>query len=546
MKIQVKRVWKAFRDARFTEDDEIVTHVADILARHFGKFNSRIQLALSRETPGHIEQLIRNLTGNNNLKASKLLDSIVEARLSSKGETSQFASSKALRDILYLLLDLQPVHNLLDPACGTGWLLATRGPASGETVGFEISPLWAYIADLNCALRGLSASIYLDDVLKVQGIGANYDRVICNPPFGKEAPPKGWQWAFGGEKIHREAPFLELMIRSLRADGAGRAVTLVSDGLLSDTDNGSIAFRRHLTRTGYIRACISLPANILGGNSSVQCSAIVMGVDDEQHTWLIDASQATPAGLKKFLATMERSLRAGPYVTNGERITRIFSAREGQDLIFEETPPSGDTQFVLFPRGRQRNFRVISSEFDERRASLLLNIREYCEQGAVRIYADAQIIALAFDTNELASNKCALVLRDILDFGEGRLIVPRSPRALIEALLAEQSKFQQELANLARTLEHHPERSMSLQALPDLEPGKGLSDAQAKVWHQIETRMIDDGRPIEFEATEVQKLCPTLHRRHIQHALDMFEIMGLLVRVANKYRVTATSDIRGA
>lgn len=545
MKIQAKRIWKAFRDAGFTEDDEIVTHVATVLARHFGQFHTSIHLPLSRKTPSHIEHLIRSAFGGDNRKASQLLDSIVEARLSSKGETSQFASSKALRDILHLLLDVRPAHDLLDPACGTGWLLATRGPASGETVGFEISPLWAFIAELSCALRGLTASIHLDDVLKALTIGHNYDRIICNPPFGKEAPPKGWKWAFGGEKIHREAPFLECMTRALRTDEPGRAVTLVSDGLLLDTDNGSIAFRSHLTRSGYIRACISLPANILGGNSSVQCSVVVMGAGREQRTWLIDASQATPAGLKKFLATMEENLETKEYIPDDERITRIFSQREQQELVFEITHPPGNTQFMIFPRGRRRIFRAVSP-LDEQDNPPLLNAREYCERGAVTMYADAQIIALAFDPNELASGKCPLVLRDILEPGEGPSTAPQDPRALIKALLAEQSKFQKELASLARTLEHRPERSMNLQALPERKPGKGLSDVQSKVWQTIETKMIDNGRPIEFEAAELQKLCRNLHRRHIQHALDMFEIMGLLVHVANKYRVTATSDVRGA
>lgn len=540
MKTKAQRIWQAFRDAEFTEDDEIVEHAALALCKIYSPVQIDLPI-LRRETPKDIIRLLRGAVGRDPTKAGQLLENIVEARLASKGESGQFASSKSVRDILYALLDIEPHHDLLDPACGTGRLLATRGRASGQTVGYETSPRWAFIATALCALNGVSAHIHVGDVF--ESPADKYDRIICNPPFGTEAAPKEWRWAFGGEKIRREAPFLDYMLRALRTDEPARAAALVSDGLLSGTDNGSLAFRRELTGSGHVRACVSLPPAVLGGSSSVECSAILMTAASGPYTWLVDASQATAAAIAKFLATMEDHLRWS-YDAGEGRLTRIFG-RQQQDLVVETTFPSGETGFTIFPRTRRGTFRNAPT-FEERAHPLLLHIGDYCERGAVAMYAENRILALAFVPEELASNKCQLSLRGILQSTEKPLAAPRDPVALINALMTEQRNLLKELTGLAQMLENRPERSMYLEALPDRALGNGMSKPQLQVWQQIESHMVESGRPLEFNVIELQRFLPHLHSRQIGHALEVFETMGLLVRVADKYRVAATSDLWSA
>lgn len=144
------------------------------------------------------------------------------------------------------LADLKPGQTVLDPMCGAGTLLAEtllyakshRGvggePWTLEVLGGDIDPQYARAAVANLS-RFSEVKPRKWDARKLPLADASTDRILCNPPFGKQiANPVDIV------PLYREA--LREMDRVLRP--GGRAVIIVSDTAALDQAARAVEWQR--------------------------------------------------------------------------------------------------------------------------------------------------------------------------------------------------------------------------------------------------------------------------------------------------------------
>lgn len=203
-----------------------------------------------------------------------------------RGEKGQFFTPDPVKRLMIQILDPQRGERILDPACGSGGLLALainhlrskerkgNGRFAGEFVfGIEVDPAVARMARLNMAFQGVGlANIYCGDALsplsQIEAFTSDaitkdsIDIVVTNPPFGtkgKVDDPRileGFPNVAGGRG--RQVPdilFLERCVQLLKP--GGRAGIVLPFG---DLANSSLNYvRDFLRRTCHIFAVITLP-----------------------------------------------------------------------------------------------------------------------------------------------------------------------------------------------------------------------------------------------------------------------------------------------
>jgi 23S rRNA G2445 N2-methylase RlmL len=93
---------------------------------------------------------------------------------------------------LVRLAEVRPRHTVLDPMCGAGTLLAERLAAAGEVRGGCV-PVWGGDLDQGAVraaavnLRRVGPALLARwDATRLPLGSAEVDRVLCNPPFGKQ------------------------------------------------------------------------------------------------------------------------------------------------------------------------------------------------------------------------------------------------------------------------------------------------------------------------------------------------------------------------
>ncbi|MEG8049324.1 N-6 DNA methylase [Sphingomonas aurantiaca] len=180
-----------------------------------------------------------------------------------------------LRRLMVGLVDARSGDLLIDPAMGTGGLLAEAAlrssrsdpfPTSDPKLhGIDQSRTLLRIATVNLALRGLP----IDGLRRADALGdgeispgrapeGGYDVVLCDPPFGSMRSEEVHSGHEGFRTRRREALFLALTMRLL-APG-GRAAIVLPEMLLSDTSGAHLDLRRTLVEEFDVLAVMELPA----------------------------------------------------------------------------------------------------------------------------------------------------------------------------------------------------------------------------------------------------------------------------------------------
>ncbi|UGY91835.1 N-6 DNA methylase [Streptomyces gobiensis] len=163
-----------------------------------------------------------------------------------------------------------PADSVLDPACGSGELLAAAGAGGGEPAdvhGQELDPVLARLAALRLTLRGAAdhAAVHIrtEDALRTgPGAGPAVDVVLCHPPFNE----RNWgydelaydpRWEYGlPARTESELAWVQHALAWLRPGGT--AVLLMPPAAASRRTGRRI--RAALLRRGTLRAVIALPA----------------------------------------------------------------------------------------------------------------------------------------------------------------------------------------------------------------------------------------------------------------------------------------------
>ncbi|MFD4718473.1 N-6 DNA methylase [Streptomyces sp. NPDC058423] len=200
--------------------------------------------------------------------AEAATDVLAERLLEDTGGTGTYLTPRPLADLMARLLTDStgafPV-SVLDPACGTGSLLAAAASAGAtELHGQDILAAQAAQAAVRLRLSAPETAITVrtGDSLRSDAFkGLTADAVLCNPPYGV----RDWghddlaydqRWAYGvPPKGEPELAWVQHCLAHL-APG-GRAVMLMPPAVAERTAGRRI--RAQLVRDGALRAVVSLP-----------------------------------------------------------------------------------------------------------------------------------------------------------------------------------------------------------------------------------------------------------------------------------------------
>ncbi|MGP3999292.1 N-6 DNA methylase [Streptomyces sp. 8N706] len=200
--------------------------------------------------------------------AEAATDVLAERLLEDTGGTGTYLTPRPLADLMARLLadsaGASPA-SVLDPACGTGSLLAAAATAgASELHGQDVLVAQAAQAAVRLRLNAPEAAISVrtGDSLRSDAFkGLTADAVLCNPPYGV----RDWghddlaydqRWAYGvPPKGEPELAWVQHCLAHLTP--RGRAVLLMPPAVAERTAGRRI--RAQLVRDGALRAVVSLP-----------------------------------------------------------------------------------------------------------------------------------------------------------------------------------------------------------------------------------------------------------------------------------------------
>jgi 23S rRNA G2445 N2-methylase RlmL len=89
------------------------------------------------------------------------------------------------------LLGIEPGQSLLDPCCGAGTILIEAGKSVATVRGGDIDPSAVSAARMNATAAGSAASIDVWDARALPIPDGSIERIVSNPPWGRQAPISG-------------------------------------------------------------------------------------------------------------------------------------------------------------------------------------------------------------------------------------------------------------------------------------------------------------------------------------------------------------------
>ena len=199
-----------------------------------------------------------------------------------KSGAGQYFTPRVLIDVMTELIDPKIFERCFDPACGTcGFVISAYNHAVPDKdkrfelddfemkeledcyYGVELVTDAHRLALMNTYLHGVPAKIYREDSLKPDAKRfKDFDVIMTNPPFGTKK---------GGEIISRDdisyqtsnkqLNFLQVIYRSLKADGKARCAVVLPDNVLfADGDGTSV--RQELMNFCDLNMILRLPTGI--------------------------------------------------------------------------------------------------------------------------------------------------------------------------------------------------------------------------------------------------------------------------------------------
>lgn len=200
--------------------------------------------------------------------AEAATDVLAERLLEDAGGTGTYLTPRPLADLMaQLLTDSAGAFpaSVLDPACGTGSLLAAAESAGATALqGQDVLAAQTAQAAVRLRLNAAEAviSVRTGDSLRADAFkGLTADAVLCNPPYGvrdwgHEDLAYDQRWAYGvPPKGEPELAWVQHCLAHLTP--RGRAVLLMPPAVAERTAGRRI--RAQLVRHGALRAVISLP-----------------------------------------------------------------------------------------------------------------------------------------------------------------------------------------------------------------------------------------------------------------------------------------------
>ena len=214
----------------------------------------------------------------------------------------------SLSTLLAKLMAPQPGEDILDPACGSGFLLTSlakqAGLSCGKILGQDRGGSTVHLCRINMLFQGIKASrLELADpltspMLSAPGELLKADVIVGNPPFGLRFDK---QYMYGrpelfmcglGPRSRSEYMYLAHMLQVAR-EGRGRIGIIIPHGVLFGKEGE--AFRKWLVESNLIVAVIDLPPKLFH-NTKIPVAILIIDKGKKRNDYLfIDASRVFEA-----------------------------------------------------------------------------------------------------------------------------------------------------------------------------------------------------------------------------------------------------------
>jgi len=198
-----------------------------------------------------------------------------------KSGAGQYFTPRVLIDAMTELIKPELGEKCFDPACGTfgfmiaAYRVATKGKSfydlSDNEVkqiqdsfgGVELVPDAHRLALMNAYLHNVPANIACMDSLSSNAKGfKEFDVVLTNPPFGtKKGGERPTRDDISFQTSNKQLNFLQVIYRSLKADGKARCAVVLPDNVLFAGGDG-VSVRRELMNFCNLHTVLRLPTGI--------------------------------------------------------------------------------------------------------------------------------------------------------------------------------------------------------------------------------------------------------------------------------------------
>ena len=243
----------------------------------------------SIEEPKNLEKIIKEIDKLDWFEAKQEgLGDLYEGLLAKnadekKSGAGQYFTPRVLIDVMTELIKPEFGEKCFDPACGTfGFMIAAYREATkdkniytlsdnevemvkGAYSGVELVHDAHRLALMNAYLHGLDLSARIDcndslsqDAKKYKG----YDVILTNPPFGtKKGGERATRDDISFQTSNKQLNFLQVIYRSLKADGKARCAVVLPDNVLFAGGDG-VSVRRELMNFCNLHTVLRLPTGI--------------------------------------------------------------------------------------------------------------------------------------------------------------------------------------------------------------------------------------------------------------------------------------------
>ena len=243
----------------------------------------------SIEEPKNLEKIIIEIDKLDWYEAREeglgdLYEGLLEKNASEKKSgAGQYFTPRVLIDVMTELIKPELGDSCFDPACGTfGFMIAANNYVKSKNNnyfglnerqqdfqinkafnGVELVHETHRLALMNAYLHKVNGNIVLGDSLTQSAKGLkNFDVILTNPPFGtKKGGERATRDDISFQTSNKQLNFLQVIYRSLKADGKARCAVVLPDNVLFAGGDGT-SVRRELMEFCNLHTILRLPTGI--------------------------------------------------------------------------------------------------------------------------------------------------------------------------------------------------------------------------------------------------------------------------------------------
>lgn len=243
----------------------------------------------SIEEPKNLEKIITEIDKLDWYEAREeglgdLYEGLLEKNASEKKSgAGQYFTPRVLIDVMTELIKPELGDLCFDPACGTfGFMIAANNYVKSKNNnyfglderkqdfqinkafnGVELVHETHRLALMNAYLHKVNGNIVLGDSLTQSAKSLkNFDVILTNPPFGtKKGGERATRDDISFQTSNKQLNFLQVIYRSLKADGKARCAVVLPDNVLFAGGDG-VSVRRELMEFCNLHTILRLPIGI--------------------------------------------------------------------------------------------------------------------------------------------------------------------------------------------------------------------------------------------------------------------------------------------